>query len=523
MAILSADQIYAVARQAGFSPDQAVTMTAIALAESGGNTQALNPNGEHSVGLWQINMRAHGSKYGGESALYSATVNAQAAWEVSGGGSNIRPWTVTHTSKGARYTRFMSQARQASLNAGESGQGNFAGVSGYYDNGYTGAGNSGGPTWSGGTVSGDAVQSQGQGPVELPPDAKVYAIGDAKWVMFTFRGQSIAWEVGDTPLANAPAEIPMTAEEWAARNVLDAGNVSELGNLELQDGQTMEAYLQAQLDLAFPDPNAWQDPSVVAVALQFIARPDMSDAELEALMRNTTWWQTHTDGQRRWNDMSAAEQQLQVDNTVNQVLDIWFRETGETLSRSDARVVQWASDIASGVSTLGAFTLDARDAALQNPESPWARRVRTEEEQQRQRGIDIEDQQAFVRRVGKAWGVQLSEDAVAAWGQAMVENISSEDDLVEYLKDQAAILYPWKDRELETEKAVEPWLQTHRRVMESEADMFNPRIQEALQTGMPVFEFERMLKDTDEWMTTKNGRSELEEHLSTASRLMGFS
>ena len=53
---LPPEAIYAAARQAGFSPDQAVTMTAIALAESGGNPGAHNPNGEDSRGLWQINM-----------------------------------------------------------------------------------------------------------------------------------------------------------------------------------------------------------------------------------------------------------------------------------------------------------------------------------------------------------------------------------------------------------------------------------------------------------------------------------
>jgi prepilin-type processing-associated H-X9-DG protein len=36
--------------------DDAATMTAIALAESGGNTDAHNPHGEDSRGLWQINV-----------------------------------------------------------------------------------------------------------------------------------------------------------------------------------------------------------------------------------------------------------------------------------------------------------------------------------------------------------------------------------------------------------------------------------------------------------------------------------
>ena len=54
----SAEQIYSFARQAGFSPDEAATMTAIALAESGGNSKAHNPVGEDSRGLWQINGRS---------------------------------------------------------------------------------------------------------------------------------------------------------------------------------------------------------------------------------------------------------------------------------------------------------------------------------------------------------------------------------------------------------------------------------------------------------------------------------
>ena len=55
----SVDEVYGFARAAGFSPDQAVTMTAIAMAESGGRSGARNPVGEDSRGLWQINVRAH--------------------------------------------------------------------------------------------------------------------------------------------------------------------------------------------------------------------------------------------------------------------------------------------------------------------------------------------------------------------------------------------------------------------------------------------------------------------------------
>ena len=56
MPVLSIREIYEAAREAGFTPHQAVTWTAIAMAESGGRTGALNDKGEHSIGLWQINV-----------------------------------------------------------------------------------------------------------------------------------------------------------------------------------------------------------------------------------------------------------------------------------------------------------------------------------------------------------------------------------------------------------------------------------------------------------------------------------
>ena len=87
MAVLSAQEIYRYARLAGFSPDQAATMTAIALAESGGNTDAHNPRGENSKGLWQINVAAHKDLAG--TNLFDPVENARAAFRVSRGGAEI--------------------------------------------------------------------------------------------------------------------------------------------------------------------------------------------------------------------------------------------------------------------------------------------------------------------------------------------------------------------------------------------------------------------------------------------------
>ncbi|MEV6596425.1 NlpC/P60 family protein [Actinoplanes sp. NPDC051346] len=127
----TAEQIYGFARRAGFSPDEAATMTAISLAESGGNSRAHNPHGEDSRGLWQINGRAHPDllrKYD----LYDPLDNAKAAYAVSRHGADISPWTVTHGGNGARYLRYRGEAQAAAVAYGDGGgRGVWTGTPGY--------------------------------------------------------------------------------------------------------------------------------------------------------------------------------------------------------------------------------------------------------------------------------------------------------------------------------------------------------------------------------------------------------
>jgi cell wall-associated NlpC family hydrolase len=127
----TAEQIYAFARQAGFSPDEATTMTAIALAESGGNSRAHNPYGEDSRGLWQINAKVHpdlAERYN----LYDPAQNARAAYAVSHQGGDISPWTVTHGGSGARYLRYREDAQAAAVSNGDgASRGVWTGTTGY--------------------------------------------------------------------------------------------------------------------------------------------------------------------------------------------------------------------------------------------------------------------------------------------------------------------------------------------------------------------------------------------------------
>jgi hypothetical protein len=85
-------QLRALAASVGFvDPSLAA---AVAMAESGGNSQAIGDNG-NSFGLWQINIPSH-PQYDGQSLL-DPNANADAAFAISRGGQNWQPWTTYRT------------------------------------------------------------------------------------------------------------------------------------------------------------------------------------------------------------------------------------------------------------------------------------------------------------------------------------------------------------------------------------------------------------------------------------------
>lgn len=103
--------LYELARGAGFTPDQSVAMAAIALAESGGNTNAVgdqslaNSIWGPSIGLWQVrSLRAHSGtgKERDATRLTDPSFNARSA-RIIYGQQGLRAWTVFTTGAFAKY------------------------------------------------------------------------------------------------------------------------------------------------------------------------------------------------------------------------------------------------------------------------------------------------------------------------------------------------------------------------------------------------------------------------------------
>jgi len=106
MATLSFRQIKSLAVRQGFPRDKAETLAAIALAESGGNPRAVyKTDREYSVGLYQINLKAH--PYITAAEAYNPVTATQWAYQISGGGRDFTPWTA-YTS--GAYKRFLGRS-----------------------------------------------------------------------------------------------------------------------------------------------------------------------------------------------------------------------------------------------------------------------------------------------------------------------------------------------------------------------------------------------------------------------------
>jgi hypothetical protein len=114
MGNLSAAQIAQYASNAGWSGSDLATAVAIALAESGGNPQAYNPEtaagapvNKGSYGLWQIYLNAH-PEYAGDN-LYDPQTNANDAYEIWQN-AGFSAWS---TYKGGQYETFLASAQSA--------------------------------------------------------------------------------------------------------------------------------------------------------------------------------------------------------------------------------------------------------------------------------------------------------------------------------------------------------------------------------------------------------------------------
>jgi hypothetical protein len=106
---LTYNQLYQLALDAGFKGASALTMAAVAMAESGGDPkiQHVNDDGSIDNGVLQINNKAHPNISVEQADNPQAAF--QAAYQISSSGMNFNPWTTYKTGAWKKYVPIGNQ------------------------------------------------------------------------------------------------------------------------------------------------------------------------------------------------------------------------------------------------------------------------------------------------------------------------------------------------------------------------------------------------------------------------------
>ena len=274
------------------------------------------------------------------------------------------------------------------------------------------------------------------------------------------------------------------------------------------------------------------DPEVIGIMIDVIVTGMWDDpnvgAYMEGKLKQTEYWNNLTNVAAEYNSLSQAEQQARVQQQAAIVAEEFWNLTGERLSITDPRVIEMATAVASGAKTLSAVYQEIRDIAMMNPESPLSRSIRQEGINQNAYGNSIENAaQTYKTQASQQWGVQLDNATVMRWAEDVILGNKSDADFQEYLKDVAMTLYPWKDREMRTDVAAQPYLSAYRNLMERGGDLNTDTIRNFLQSAdggvLPSLkEFETQLRKTDEWKQTTNAKSLYDQVGTGVGQVMGF-
>ena len=385
--------------------------------------------------------------------------------------------------------------------------------------------------------AGLAEEEQGAGPAEdtfsgtIPSDLVILNVPGVG----QFVGYEIApgvwgyWDGAGIDRVNNAQVYTVDSATWEGLSSVRLGDIGELDELEAGYG-TFKEFITEQAYRAGIAQGALTDEVVARVFLETIADPALLLPENAALLagklQESEWFKTRTTRQRQWNDgsLSPADKQQFIEEEISNLKAEVYRYLGANVPFNDPRLREWAEKIASGATSISTIiNSEIKPMAEGLPDSPWSRTLRDEDRAQLQRGVDYEDEAARIRAKANRWGVTMSEDDLLEWGRKVTENIMSQDDITEYLKDQAQALYPWKARELETAAAAAPYIQAFNSTFEvSGTDLFSDEIQQAMQSGKTVTDFAQELRNTDRWLTTENGRDSVLSIGSQVARTMGF-
>jgi hypothetical protein len=522
---LTREQVAQIAYEAGAKGDDLVFLTGVPERESSyrpgvHRTDSARSSMTGDFGLYQINythfpaLRAAGI-ISNPQDLFDPRINAKAAvfllrrdgrgpWTAGAGG-----WTAGGD---ANYGCNRAAAQAAVTNAASRGL-----LGQDYRTGSTAA-----PAARAGTAGATT------GPIDLPRDTKlvnvngwigaVYAIAPGTYIHFDVPRD------GSVNIAGLPMERFASKEAYFAKyKTVSGGSAEELKTIPTGYG-TFANYWNSTVDSIIGKSNpARNDPEVLRVLGEYAGRPDMSAAELQNKLQATKWFQSRTETELEYNSLSAAERVKRNEETLARMnqANTEFRGGATGWKATDPHIIAVASGKMSFNHWLETIL---KPAALKVPESPWARTVRDATEAKRQRGMDTENTSQRIRDELERYGLQWDSATLNTWAKAMVEKRKSDEDLIKAMETGAQAQFPGlgplNGQDVQTMAA--PWLETMERVLEKKVTLFDPKVRGALAAGMGVWDFERELTKSPEWMKTRNADERMNSFASQLNEEFGF-
>lgn len=405
----------------------------------------------------------------------------------------------------------------------------------------------------GGAASGNAAPQGEEEKLNLPSGASFMDVG-GKYLIAAYRFHGSSDKTGPSAVVfyridrnqiPAGANIGRISEqqlaEWRASGEwVDGGSVDALRGVP--PGKSFQDLVDDTLmELGLAGTDALKDPGVMNIIAIAMTR-EMSPEELANRLRKTNWYQSRTDKQREWDDLSDAEKNQRIVDEAMQLAGLWFTYVGEDLSvdqydldgdgfvsadelkKGNADLYQWALKVASGeASQSQAVNVWLKAEAKKNPNSPWSRTLREEEQAQGQFEVDVENMAEQIRNLYWEWGIPVSDKELSRLAEDVVMNRMSMADVQGSVRDQANALYQYKPENLPTRTWAMPYMQMYMNTLESsEPSLDDPLLQRGLVEGMTLGDFRQMLRADDRWLETQNARDEFNEKVSQLGRVMGF-
>lgn len=364
----------------------------------------------------------------------------------------------------------------------------------------------------------------------LPRGSKLVKIGNNYRVIWQL-GDGLGWAWYDI----SPQQLKEIYDtETPTANI----NLDNAGQFEAKYGNNYWGNV-GEVNLNYDDP--WQDLKE-RIFNQFGYVPGFDDKEIQRLLvqaffedwdqnqwtveyRNTEYYQSTTDTQRRWVGLSEAQQNQLVADEAAQLKSLYQSIWSAEWAMDEAEINDAAFKIASGQTTRKQWEWDQRQAAAKEEGTLEANRRRQEQEELRAEGNQIENLAAYAEAQWRAWvgPVDMPANFANRWGNDLASGKASEADLEAYLKRIATARWQYKPEDV----TWEDWASTYKSQIKNTLELgslddSDPLLNSILNQDITGQDIEQMIRKDTRFRSTRRMYGELSSTVEDIGRRFGY-